>query len=402
MKILVLSPKPPWPSHDGGAVAIARCIEGLAACGASVTVLSMKTEKHNPGDTCTDAIPSYIAGYVSVPVNTRIKPLKALANLLFSFEPYDLRRFISRGYYDALRSALKADDFDLIHCEGLLFSYYADTIKSQTGAPVVLRAHNTEHRIKEMMADGERNIFKKMYLKNLAARLKRLESEAVRKFDAIIPISEPDYRWFKAVSPSASVMLCETGMSVPESLPGNDGGDLKVGFLGALNWQPNIEGLKWFMEEVWPFVSEARPDVALHIAGRGGQPPVLKHLKGKNVFFDGEVADAAGFISMMTVMIAPLFTGSGLRIKIIEAMSLGKPVVATPVAAEGVPAENRREIFICDDAGKFSGSLIALLDDPAMRESTGKAAKELVRTKFDNSRLTAALFEFYRKLTHDL
>jgi glycosyltransferase involved in cell wall biosynthesis len=401
MKILVLSPKPPWPPHDGGAVAIVRCIEGLAACGAPVTVLAMRTEKHGPGDAGTDAIPSYIAGYESVPVNTGIKPLKALANLLFSNEPYDLRRFISRDYYDALRSALKSDGYDLVQCEGLLFSYYADTIKSLTGAPVVLRAHNAEHRIRELMADNERNIFKKLYLRTLASRLKKLEADAVRKFDAIVPISEPDFWWFKALSPAAPVLLCETGISVSESLPEDTGGNLKIGFIGALNWQPNIEGLKWFMAEVWPSVSKARPDAMLHIAGRGAPPSLPGHLKGKNIVFEGEVADAARFTSMMTVMIAPLFAGSGLRIKIIEAMSLGKPVVATPVAAEGVPAENKHEIFICNDAGKFSGTLISLLDDPVMREATGNAARELVKTRFDNSRQTAALFEFYSKLTHD-
>jgi glycosyltransferase involved in cell wall biosynthesis len=401
MKILVLSPKPPWPPHDGGAVAIMRCIEGLAACGASVTVLTMRTEKHGPGDTATVTIPSYIDRYECVPVDTRIKPIKALANLFFSHDPYDLRRFRSTEYSDALQSILRTGDYDLIHCEGLLFSYFVDAIRSRTGAPVVLRAHNLEHRIREMMADNERNILRKIYLKKLASRIKSLENEASKKFDAIVPISEPDYHWFRAVSAIKPVILCETGINVPEPVPVNSGDDLKVGFIGALNWQPNLAGLKWFLTEVWPSVFVARPYVTLHIAGSGAPLMAVKHLKGKNVMFEGEVADAAEFTSAMTVMIAPLFAGSGLRIKIIEAMSLGKPVVATPVAAEGLPAEDRREMFICNDAGKFSDTLISLLDNQLMREATGKAARELVKTRFDNRKLTAALFEFYHELSDD-
>lgn len=401
MKILVLSPKPPWPPHDGGAVATMRCIEGLAACGASVTVLTMKTEKHVREASAPVTVPEYIDRYETVNVDTKIKPFKALTNLIFSNEPYDLRRFISRDYSDALHSILNANDFDLIHCEGLLFYYYADEIRSLSGSPVVLRAHNLEHRIKEMMADSERNIFRRLYLRILATRIRRVEMQVSRKFDAIIPISEPDSQWFRSASPEWPVMLCETGAPVPETTTEERETNLKTGFIGALNWQPNITGLKWFVSKVWPIVTEARPDVSLHIAGRGASPGVIRQLKQKNVVFEGEVADAARFTSSMTVMIAPLFAGSGLRIKIIEAMSLGKPVVATPVAAEGIPAENRREIFICDDERDSADTIISLLDDPALRKNTGQAAKELVKTRLNNHKQTAALFEFYKKLTHD-
>jgi glycosyltransferase involved in cell wall biosynthesis len=251
-----------------------------------------------------------------------------------------------------------------------------------------------------MMADNEKNIFRRFYLKNLAARLKRLETEAPHKFDAIIPISEPDYQWFRSVSAGKPVMLCETGVIMDEFIPDDAGGALKVGFIGALNWQPNIAGLKWFLAEVWPDITEARPEVTLHIAGRGATKMTIKQLKGKNVVFEGEVDDAARFTSMMPVMIAPLFAGSGLRIKIIEAMCHGKPVVATPAAAKGLAAADLRGIFICDDAGKFSDTLISLIDNPAMREAAGNAAKEVVMTRFDNRKLTATLYGFYKELIH--
>jgi glycosyltransferase involved in cell wall biosynthesis len=402
MKILVLSPKPPWPPHDGGAVATMRCIEGLAACGASVTLLTMRTEKHHKGNAANDRLPVVIRKYESVSVDTRIRPLKILANLLFSGEPYDLLRFRSQEYSDAVHSLINEEEFDLIHCEGLLFSLYVDDIRRQTVAPIILRAHNVEHRIRAMMADAEKNIFRRIYLRNLAARIKKLELQACQKFDAIIPISEPDYQWFKTVATAKHVMLCETGINVniADTETDTDTGDgvLRVGFIGALNWQPNLEGLRWFLAEVWPVVSERIPEAHIHIAGRGTPTGNGKWLHGRNVMFEGEVDDSGKFISRMTVMIAPLFAGSGLRIKIIEAMSHGKPVIATPIAANGLPVNDGYEIFISNDAKTFADRLILLLSNTHLRKTSGNAARELARTRFDNRKQTTALYDFYKRL----
>jgi glycosyltransferase involved in cell wall biosynthesis len=121
-------------------------------------------------------------------------------------------------------------------------------------------------------------------------------------------------------------------------------------------------------------------------------------MTGKNVVQEGEVEDAGRFVRSMTVMIAPLFAGSGLRIKIIEAMSLGKTVVATPVAAEGLPVEDHREILIGIDAVSFSNALTSALSDASLRAATGARARELVRDRFDNLKQTSLLLAFYKKL----
>lgn len=399
MKILVLSPKPPWPPHDGGAVAILRSVEGLTSNGAEISLLSMRTEKHGPpaGKEHLD----FLHSHETVEVDTRISPLRMLLNLLFSNEPYDLARFRSDKFARVMRRVIRDGGFDLVHCEGTLFTSYLPEIRSETSAPVVLRAHNVEHRIREMMAGQTSGSLRRGYLRNLAGRLRKYETEAAQLFDAIVAISEPDLQWFKGAAPdSMPILLSETGVTSPGYISEPDEPDVKVGFIGALNWKPNVHGLIWFTDRVWPLVCKAHPAATLHIAGRGAPATAPSWLRGRNINWLGEVDDASQFMASVNVIIAPLFAGSGLRIKIIEAMSIGKPVVATTVAVDGIPALDGRELLIADDASSFSSALVNLLKDRELRKSTGEAAISLVKERYDNSVRTAGLLEFYKQLCH--
>ena len=413
MKVLVLAPRPLSPAYDGGTVATVRCIRGLAEAGASVTVLSMKTEKHQSGG--ADA-PDYLFHYRSVSVKTSVRPLSLLLNLAFSRKPYDLARFISREYSEALREIISAGSFDLIHCEGLVFALYLDQIRKLTSAPVVLRAHNLEHRIREMMAAEELSPLRRFYLSNLSRRLKRLERRAAAQFDAIVPISGPDSDWFSRSASGRPVFLCETGADKASFIPEPVNIPPSVGFLGSMNWQPNLDGIRWFIESVWPLILKVMPDACLRLAGREIDAVKKSIPQAMNLSVEGEPDDARTFIASNHVMIAPLFAGSGLRIKIIEAMSAGRPVVATPVAAEGM--ETYAGKALTEETGEtgnsagealtiaaypesFSHALVRYLADPELRSSGSMAAVKLVHERFDNRTLTAGLLEFYMKLAHD-
>ncbi|MDF1560813.1 MAG: glycosyltransferase family 4 protein [Bacteroidales bacterium] len=402
MKILVLSPKPPWPPHDGGAVAILRGIEGLAFNGAEISLLSMRTEKHGlPVPEAGKEHLSFLHSHETVEVDTRIRQLKMLHNLLFSREPYDLARFRSDEFSRVMCRVIRDGGFDLVQCEGILFTSYLGKIRNETSVPVVLRAHNVEHRIREMMSDQASGRLRRAYLGNLAGRIKRCETDAARLFDAIIPISEPDRQWFSSVAPEEKpLLLSETGAALTGYINEPDKSDFKVGFIGALNWEPNVQGLKWFTDRVWPLVCKALPAASLHIAGRGAPASKPSWLRERNINWVGEADDARQFMASVNVIVAPLFAGSGLRIKIIEAMSIGRPVVATPVAVHGIPAVNGRELFIADDVSSFSNALINLLNDRELRKSTGETAAALVKERYDNTARTAELLEFYKQLCH--
>jgi glycosyltransferase involved in cell wall biosynthesis len=400
MKILILASKPPWPPHDGGAIATLRCIEGLSQNGTSVSVLAMRTQKHGFADAVAPTSVNAPESYQTVSIDTSIKALSLLSNFLFSDAPYDLVRFRSREFSGIMQKIIKEGNFDIIQCEGLLFSEYLEEIRAVTSAPVVLRAHNVEHRIREMTSGQSDRIIERMYLKNLAERLKRRETDAANRFDAVVPISSPDMKWFIAAAPGKPMIQIETGVDDTGSPECVLSDSRRVGFIGSLDWRPNAEGLIWFLRQVWPYVSKRMPAAALHIAGKNTPEKVRVQLTGRNVFFEGEVPDAHSFTSSMSVMIAPLFAGSGMRIKILEAMSLGKAVVATPVAAEGLPVTDRRDIMIASDQFMFSSALIELLGRPDLKEQVTSGATSLLKEKFDNRKLTLKLLGFYKELTH--
>ncbi len=383
-------------------MATVRCIIGLAEAGARVTVLSMKTEKHNSvNDAAGEIKPDILDEYRTVSVNTSVRPLLLLLNLVFSLKPFDLERFRSREYSSALREILTAGSFDIIHCEGLVFALYLEEIRKLTAAPVILRAHNLEHRIREMMASKERSALRRFYLANLFRRLRRLEIYSAERFDAIVPINGPDSDWFSAAAEGKPIFLCPTGADEVSYIPEPADAPPRVGFLGSMNWEPNLEGIRWFIESVWPLVLKDIPAARLHLAGRGLSEVRTLLPAGRNISFEGEPDDARSFIASNHVMIAPLFAGSGLRIKIIEAMSAGRPTVATPVAAEGIEAAAEYALTVAADAGAFCAALVKYLENPELRLTAGKAAVRLVEKRYDNRTLTARLVEFYRRIARD-
>jgi len=266
---------------------------------------------------------------------------------------------------------------------------------------VILRAHNLEHKIRKMMAAAERSPVRKAYLINLSRRLLSAEKMAATDFDAVVPISEPDLKWFRETAGGKPVFLSETGAEEAVRLPEPQDSSPRVGFLGSMNWHPNVEGIKWFMNNVWPCVLDKIPSATLHIAGRGLQQNHNGLPHGNNIVIEGETDNARDFIASNHVIIAPLFAGSGLRIKIIEAMSAGRPVVATPVAVEGLRADNGRELTVAGDPESFCSAITSLLQDPKKRAAMGDTGVALVKQRYDNAANTARLLEFYKNMVHD-
>ena len=172
----------------------------------------------------------------------------------------------------------------------------------------------------------------------------------------------------------------------------------KVCFIGALDWQPNINGLNWFIKEVWPLVAERIPESEFLIAGRNASEETISKLKGQNVSYKGEVESSASFIKDKSVMVVPLFSGSGIRMKIIEGMSFGKSIVATPLAAKGIDYENGKEIIVANDAAGFADKIIKLLTSDDLRREIGENAILTVRKNYDTLASSVKLINFYREL----
>jgi polysaccharide biosynthesis protein PslH len=397
MRILLLSNKSPWPPKDGGSAATLSMIRGLSECGASVSVIALNTLKHYVSPESISREYKTDSSVRLVTTDTGIKTHKFLGNLLFSDKPYTLERFESEEVKKILADS-DLNSFDIIQVEGFAMTGYLSLIKTLTTTPVVYRPHNVENRIWHQLSEYEDNLFKKYYFGMLAFRTAVIERSEINGFDGIAAMTGNDLEWFKASGFSKPSVVCPAGFPFlnPEFniLKSN-----QLFFLGSLDWLPNINGLKWFLKNVWPVVSASVPDALFHIAGRNPSERLERSCRGHNIIFHGEVESSSAFMLDKQVMVVPLFAGSGLRMKIIEGMSLGKSIVATPVAAEGIEYSDGKDIFISSDEKSFADNIIHLLGNPSMLMDTSLHAMENVTKNYDIFASAEKMMKFYSRLT---
>jgi polysaccharide biosynthesis protein PslH len=396
MKILQLTNKPPWPARDGGAIAILNLTKGFFRFGHHVTVLSMNTRKHHispeniPDD--INAIASF--RFADVPAETSF--FKALLNLFFSLEPYTAVRFVSKTFQHELIQLLKDISFDIIQLEGLYLCPYIPVIRKFSEATIVLRAHNIEAEIWERTAAASKG-FKKWYLRNLSSRMRKFELKWINRYDLLIPITERDGNQLNRMGNTKPWLVTPAGIEF-ESL--RTSGE-KVEFpslfhIGSLDWMPNQEGLIWFLDTCWDEIRIKYPLLRFFIAGRNAPEWLITRLKRPGVVFMGEVEDAAAFIQSKAVMVVPLFSGSGMRIKIIEGMACSKAIISTSIGAEGLRVTDNENIMIADQPAEFIRKIELLLGNEAFFTQLGEMAEKFVRENFDHVLLAGKLLDFYK------
>jgi glycosyltransferase involved in cell wall biosynthesis len=400
MKILQLTNKVPYPPRDGGAIASLTLARELSNAGHEVIVLAMNTSKHFLE---SDQIPSIkISGLRVdiVPVDTRVNWLHALFNLFFSRLPYNAIRFISEDYRTNLKILLAENDFDYIILDQIYTGLYLDDIRESTTTPVVLRAHNIEHEIWARTAKSSSGL-KRLYLTILANRIRRYEFSLINRYDALVPITKRDADHFMKFGNTKPCHVLPTGMDLQEMPETSHSKAISVAHLGALDWLPNQDGVRWFISQVWPIVRSALPGIEFHLAGRNAPERFAAQISAPGVVFHGEVEDAATFIKDHQIFIVPLFSGSGLRIKLLDYMSAGRATVTTTIGAEGIHLTKGREAFIADQPEDFAKQIISLVQNPELCAEIGKNAREFIRTNFDNKLLISQLIDFLRTIDHN-
>ncbi|MFW6225273.1 MAG: glycosyltransferase family 4 protein [Bacteroidota bacterium] len=398
MRILQICSKFPFPANDGGNIAILKLTEGFLQLGHQVTILAISTHKHPFNK---HAIPSTFKNKIDihhVPINTNINLFKAFTIFFFSKIPYNLQRFKSSRFEKKLKRLLQNQTFDIIQLEGLYTALYTDIIKRYSQSVLAMRAHNVEYIIWKKRAMFESHFFKKIYFRHLAKRMERFETMLLNKYDLLIPISQADSDIFINKGCTIPIHIVPCGYNPTEIYHSNKNfKQVSLFFIGALDWIPNQEGLLWFLDHVWNEIMGINPNSRLTIAGRNAPQKFVKKIMRTGVHYVGEVDDAKQFITGHQVMIVPLFSGSGMRVKIIEGMALGKTIIATPLAVEGINCENNKHIFIANSKDIFLLYINNILRNPDLIYEIGKNANNLIRKQFDNFIIVEQLTSFYKK-----
>jgi len=396
MNILILSNKVPYPPKDGGSIATLNLAKGLSEF-AQITLLTLNTSKHYVD---ISKIPEKVKTkikFIDSYIDTKIKPIAAFKNLVFSKMPYNAERFICKKFEAKIIKELQQNKFDIIQLEGLYLTPYIATIKKYSDAKISLRSHNVEHEIWQRTLTQQTNPLKKKYIKILTSRIEKMEVNMLNKYDLLVPITERDGQKLNQLGNTKPSHTTPTGYEIDNLKPNHENINFPSIFhIGALDWSPNQEGIIWFLDNCWSIILKKMPNLKFYIAGRNAPDWFIEKIKQPNVEFCGEVESATEFINSKALMIVPLLSGSGMRIKIVEGMALGKTIISTSIGAEGIPAIHKDNILIANEIKDFSDEIISILNNKKSFLQIGINANTFISKKFNNLAISKSLIDFYQ------
>ena len=395
MKVLQICYKPPYPPVDGGTVGMHCITKGLLADGHNVKVLSVFSDKHPVRYKSMDDDYRSATRFEAEYIDLSIHPLDAAVSLLCG-ESYNVKRFESKSFANKIIDVLSKDTFDIIQVESIFLAPYVPVIRSHTNTPIVMRAHNVEYMIWRKLALSTSSPLKRWYIKKLALSLRAYELEHVNDFDGIVCVTDLDADTFRREGCRRPIMVRPFGID-PKPAINTNVEPYSLFHIAAMDWQPNLDGVNWFLDKVWPLIHNKLPQVNLYLAGRK-MPETLLTLKLDGVHVVGEVPDAFEFMASKQINIVPLLAGSGIRVKIIEAMSIGKPVISTTIGAEGIKYTDGKDILIANTPEEFMHQIERCLNTPQLLEHIGSNAHSLAMKEYDNNALSKRLVDFYNKI----
>lgn len=393
LKILQINNRIPWPLNDGGNLATYYIGKFLSSLGHKVSLAALNTDKHHQDPSVVEHV--YKVYTQEIDTSIRLLPL---VKGLFSKMPYNIKRFVSPEFSKLLKDCIAQEQPDVIQFEGSYQAIFIHAVREVSNAPIVLRSHNVEWKIWQRLSKGAGNPLKRWYLNNLQKKIRVFETKTMHEFDAIIAITEEDRRWYEESGYNKKLQTIQAGVDLSQRVPASEWAPLKsIGFIGSLEWEPNIEGLKWFVEEVWPAIFRKEPEARLHVAGKN-PPDWMDSWEVPGMTFHGMVENATEFIQQTHLFVVPLMSGSGMRLKVIEAMAMKKCVVSTAIGAEGIQLKNGKDIVLVDDAEEMTSALLDLLGNPNKSKRIAEQGYTTVTQHYDWNQLIHQFVDVYEGL----
>lgn len=391
MNVLHITNKPIFPILDGGQMAMNRLMTCFLNLGFNVKNLTLETNKHPfdinefPKDLQEIILPE--AHYI----DSRVKSWDVFKSL-FKKESYHVKRFIDKSFEEKLKDLLKTNHFNIVVLESAFLMSYIDVIRRYSDAKIILRAHNVEYRIWRQHAKKEKTFLKRYFYKKLANDLKRFELEKINQVDGVFCISENDKEFFRRKSVKVATTVIPVYMSVAEQnvidYKNND-----FHFVGSMSWKPNADAVKWIINQIAPGLAKVMPDVKIHIAGSSMSKKLLNQ-KIKNVIIHGKIANMQEFMSKHGTLIVPLKSGSGVRIKILEALSFGVPIISSEKGKEGIELIPKKHFLAANSTEEFLLKMKFLHDRKETKENLGLEGKLFIENEYSLEIISKRIREF--------
>jgi glycosyltransferase involved in cell wall biosynthesis len=380
MRILQLCPQFPFPPTDGGKIGMLSITKSLVENGAHVHVLCLS--KTIPSEKDIQGFKEYTGAEIAcIQHNTTNTIFSIFLSLFNATYPLYITKHRSAHFHHAIEDLLKKCTFDGIFCDhSCMIESALWAATKQKGIPVFARLHNIEYKIWERYAE-RLSKFNPIhwYIASQAKKLRLFEARHYDKVSLCYAITNHDAMIAKNMSPQASISTLTAGVHINELIPDNTIEKIPHRMIHAstFDWIHNREALYWFLKEVFPAIKSHISNAELVVLGKHIPEDILT-MKNQDILAKGFVPSIVPEYSAASFFIAPLFVGSGIRIKILEAMSLGLPVIASSIAAEGILATQDQGLIICDNAEDFAKQSVFLLNNPQIALRLGLEARNYI------------------------
>ncbi len=387
MKILFLTPQLPYPPEKGTALRNWGLIDGLQARH-RVSLLSFR-ECHREAELPLP-LREACQRVVTVPQPER-SLRRRLSDMISTRRPDMACRLASPRFAGELADWLARESFDVVQIEGIELAPYIDVLEAADQNPlVVFDDHNCEYLLQ-----------RRVFLTDLSTparwpgaayscaqwlRLRKYEAQICRRADAVLAVSEADARALERLIPDLNPRVVPNGIDTHRYRPTEYDAGARTNslvFTGTMDFRPNVDAVLWFVRRVLPLVQSKVPDVHLHVVGQRPHRRLEPLKANPTVTLTGWVDDVRPYIARADLYVAPLRMGGGTRLKLLEAMAMGKAVIATRLGAEGYPVTDGRELILADAPQDIAAEIVSLLRSPAQRAALGRRARAFVEDRYD-------------------
>ncbi len=392
-KVLVISNKPPYPAIDGGCYAMGKFEQLLRMSFESVYYFALSTPKH---PFIEDANPEYWKrdiNFFTEFIDTKIQNKHVLK--YFAGSSIRAARFYCTDIEKKILSIIKEHKIEIVFFESIYSAVYLKPVKQIPSIKTFIRSHNIEHQIWEKYFETMPRGLKRLAFRSETSRLESYEEKCYETVEGNIFISENDLKFYKESSRKENGTYIPVQMEVKASIQNLQQDGLKLFHIGAMDWLPNVEGIEHFIIHTFPSILSKYPKTELHLAGKAMPKDFYKY-QSDHIFIHGEVENAQTFIDKFDVLIVPIESGSGIRIKVLEAMASGKPVISTQQGINGIMAQNKKEYLLVHDTNSWLNAVEYLNDNRNYTHIASEAIK-LIENNYSENALLKKLVPFIQK-----
>ena len=394
MKILFLSPTVPFPLTDGGRIRVFNLLKQIAQR-SEVTLLALETQS---SDVESVVHLERFGIRVHLVQQGGKLPSVSFGTLLRAFlkkVPITVARYNVPAYRQKFRELVATETFDLVHYE----MFHVAQFHTETHLPSLLSQQNVDAAIWRRLCQETANPLRKCLYWTQQRAFERYERLTHPQFDIVTCASEIDRQTFQRTNAAGRFEIIPNGVDVEDYQPAyGSEEEAHLIYIGSMDWYPNEDAVAFFADEVLPKIREKLPDVQFSAVGGNPSPRVQKLAARSHILVTGRVPEIKPYFARATVFVVPLRIGSGTRLKILEALAMGKAVVSTTVGAEGLNLVDGEEILIADEPIAFAEAVLRLLTDASLRRKIGENGRARVERDYDWRRIGEKLYRLYESL----